>query len=666
MRDNDKTKKRLLNELEALHLRVRELEKLEGKYGQAEETVKRSDEFSKTVLDNTTDAISLINVHDFRIVGVNSAFLKQFDLKKEGVIGKTCYEITHHRSKPCIAPDDVCPLWETVTSGEHSMAEHVHYRADGEKLYIEVSTFPVKDKKRRVTQVVHMSREITGRKRMQAALRKSEERHRAIIEQAAESIVLVDAETGELVEFNNMTHENLGYSREEFTKLKIPDFEVIESAEEVIKHIEKIIKECSDLFETKHRTKNGEIRNIQVSSRAIYIGGKTYIQSIWLDITERKQVEETLKESEERYRDLYDNAPNAYFSVGADGLIRRCNRRATELLGYEVKELVGQPVFNLYANTPQGEEKAAKVFQQFKAGEQVIDEELQMQKGDGTPIWVRLTVNTIRDARGQVLESRSMVVDITERKKMEEQLQHSQLLASLGKMTAGIAHEVNNPLGSILLYSELLMASDVSHQTKKDLRVIHDEARRATKTMTDLLTYSRGMKLQMRRLNLHKILKKVLAMRRYQERMKNIITATNLLNGRLYVKGDSSQLTQVFMNLMLNAEEAVRESKGSNIVITTQVDGEWVKVSIADDGTGISEENLSQVFYPFFSTKEVGEGTGLGLSTCYGIVTSHGGLIRAENNEMGGATFTIELPLVEIQGQGRLPRERKKTRAAVT
>ena len=263
--------------------------------------------------------------------------------------------------------------------------------------------------------------------------------------------------------------------------------------------------------------------------------------------------------------------------------------------------------------------------------------------------------------KGQV-DSRLLLRSIRyaiERKQAQEQLQHSQLLASLGEMTAGIAHEVNNPLGSILLYSELLMSSDVPSQTRKSLKVIHDEAKRAAKIMTDLLTYGQRMRPQMRRLNLHGILKKVLAMRRYQERVQNITTSTNLPNGPLYVKGDSCQLMQVFINLMLNAEEVLRESNGGNILVTTQVDGEWVKISIADDGIGIPQENLNQVFHPFSTTKRVGEGTGLGLSICYGIVTGHNGLIYAENNEMGGATFTVELPLAEIRDM-KTPQETRR------
>jgi len=126
------------------------------------------------------------------------------------------------------------------------------------------------------------------------------------------------------------------------------------------------------------------------------------------------------------------------------------------------------------------------------------------------------------------------------------------------------------------------------------------------------------------------------------------------MDGPLPVRGDSSQLTQVFMNLIVNAEEALTKSENKTIEVTSTIYGEWVKVSITDSGTGIPDENLNQVFYPFFTTKHEVKGTGLGLSTCYGIVTDHVGLINATNNQMGGATFTVELPLATSENQQRV------------
>jgi signal transduction histidine kinase len=240
-----------------------------------------------------------------------------------------------------------------------------------------------------------------------------------------------------------------------------------------------------------------------------------------------------------------------------------------------------------------------------------------------------------------------IVKDITELKKTRELLQQSQILASLGSITAGIAHEVNNPLGSILLYSELLMNSDDPSQNKKDLKIIHNEAKRAASILTGLLTYSKGDEPQMGRLNLHKIVRNILKMRRYSVSMQNTVIFTHLLDGPLYVTGSPTQLTQVFMNIMLNAEEALKEKNGGSIIVTSQIENEWAILSISDDGCGIAKEHLNQVFHPLFSTKPREEGSGLGLSTCSSIITAHKGLIHAKNNEMGGATFTVELPLRE-------------------
>jgi signal transduction histidine kinase len=271
--------------------------------------------------------------------------------------------------------------------------------------------------------------------------------------------------------------------------------------------------------------------------------------------------------------------------------------------------------------------------------------EIRCRKKSGEEIWVN-AIGRLTEYQGEVAGLGSFR-DITERKRLEEQLAQSQLLASLGEMTAGIAHEVNNPLSSIMLYCELIDREAVPSRVRKDLAVISSEAKRAANIMKDLLVYTRRAEPASRRLDLHRIVRKVLEMRRYQEKVKNIDISLNMAPGQLRVAGNGSQLTQLLMNLVVNAEEAMAASENDDkrLVITTGADGGWARITIADNGTGISEDTISQVFFPFFSTKPTGAGTGLGLSTCHGIVTAHGGLIRAENNEMGGASLIVELPL---------------------
>jgi PAS domain S-box-containing protein len=369
------------------------------------------------------------------------------------------------------------------------------------------------------------------------------------------------------------------------------------------------------------------------------------------DITERKEMEKALRESEKNFRNSLYSSPLGIRIDSAEGELLYANRAILDMCGYDsVKELRETPLGKLY--TPESYRQHLEREEKKRKGEPVPSEyEVSIIRKDGE-------VRHLASFREKVIwdgETQFQVLyqDVTELRKAQEQLQHSQLLASLGEMTAGIAHEVNNPLGSILLYSELLMVGDAPRPLKRDLKVIHDEAKRAARIMTDLLTYSRRMGSQGRRLDLHKIVKKVIEMRRYAQMVRNIKIAVDLHDEPLHVTGNSSQLTQLLMNLMLNAEEALEESNGGSISITTRLDDDWAKISVADNGPGIPQENLQQIFYPFYTTKPTGKGTGLGLSTCYGIVTAHKGLIHAERNEMGGATFVVELPLAKTRKRGK-------------
>ena len=267
-----------------------------------------------------------------------------------------------------------------------------------------------------------LEREIAERRLAEEALRESEERYRAVFEQAADSIVLVDAKTGALVDFNERAHTNLCYTREEFEKVKIPDFEAVESGEEVARHIEKVLEQGRDVFETKHRRKDGEIRDIEVSSRAISIRGKDFLQNIFRDITEGKRAEEALRESEEKYRSLTEDSLTGIF-IHQDGRYVFVNDRFAGIHGYRSEELLGRDVLTLVHPDERAlvEQRASERLK----GEAVPQcYEVRRLRKDGKAIWCETMVTLIRYGGRPAFMGN--VIDITERKLAGGALQESE------------------------------------------------------------------------------------------------------------------------------------------------------------------------------------------------------------------------------------------------
>jgi PAS domain S-box-containing protein len=296
-----------------------------------------------------------------------------------------------------------------------------------------------------VREALEKQRLVIEKRRAEEALRESKELFEKTFSSQPDALFILNAEIPPtILDCNPAATEVFGYTRQEMLGRTTAFLHIDEAAlRKFQEHLYPAIEERGFLHlpEFRMKRKDGTVFPTEHSVMPLEDEQGKHLGwvSVVRDITERKRAEEELRDSEERFRDLYENAPNAYFSVGVDGRIRRCNRRAGELLEYAVEELVGRPVLDLYADTPHGKEKAAKVLQRFRAGETLRDEELQMQKADGTPVWISLTVNAVRDAQGRVVESRSMVVDITERKRAEEQIQRQlQRLSALHNIEMAI------------------------------------------------------------------------------------------------------------------------------------------------------------------------------------------------------------------------------------
>ena len=241
-------------------------------------------------------------------------------------------------------------------------------------------------------------------------------------------------------------------------------------------------------------------------------------------------------------------------------------------------------------------------------------------------------------------------------KEMECHILESSRLASIGKLAAGMAHEINNPLTTVLGLSQLLMAKQLPEQVSEDLKIISSEAERAAKIVKNLLLFARKTEPEMRYLDVATVLRRAQELKTSDFKAKNMTIINEIPPDLPGTMVDEQQLIQVFINILTNAEQACLESHGcGQLNIKAESSPEWIRISISDDGPGITPENLDVIFEPFYSTKEVGKGTGLGLSICYGIVRQHGGELWVESEPGNGSTFYIQIPIVAQDGTTPAP-----------
>jgi len=253
---------------------------------------------------------------------------------------------------------------------------------------------------------------------------------------------------------------------------------------------------------------------------------------------------------------------------------------------------------------------------------------------------------------GEFIGSVYLLRDITEQKRLREQLVQSEKMAAVGQLISGVAHELNNPLAGVMGYSQLLlMQNDLDGKTQNYLNKICKESDRAKNIVNNLLTFARKHKPEKKYLDINATLEQTIELRAYDLKVSNIQVQKNFDLQLPKTMADFNQLQQVFLNIINNAQQAILDSKGKGeIRITTEKFGEMFRITFEDTGPGISKKNLNKIFEPFFTTKEVGRGTGLGLSISYGIIQQHGGKIYARSILGQGATFIIELPILKEEG----------------
>ena len=409
-------------------------------------------------------------------------------------------------------------------------------------------------------------------------------------------------------------------------------------------------------YEFRYIRKSGENIWAMETVASIQYQGKRATLGSFMDVTEHKRMEEALRESEENLRAYLESAPDGVYLNDLKGTFLYGNKRAEEIIGYNREELIGSSFLELGLLTEDYLEKAGKLLELNAMGRSTGPDEFELVSRDGSRIWIEINTATIREKGEDIVIG--FVRDITERKQMEErekQLQEELLLssrlASIGELAAGVAHEINNPLTGIMGYSQRLLRKSTDGEASRYLERIYSETKRVSRIVENLLTFARHHGREKEYADINDILERTLELRSYELKTGNIDLEVELAPGLPRTMVDSQQTEQVFLNLILNAEQAM---SGTNRVGKLSVKTQQVKrnimVSFADNGPGILAEHIDRVFDPFFTTKEARSGTGLGLSLCHGIVTEHGGKIYARSKPGEGSSFFVELPVIPGKG----------------
>jgi PAS domain S-box-containing protein len=317
--------------------------------------------------------------------------------------------------------------------------------------------------------------------------------------------------------------------------------------------------------------------------------------------------------------------------------------RIRDLLGYKPEDWLGEKVESLEDHSPE----LLLLYRDLMAGRRMFGAcEYGARHRDGGWRTMRASASPLFDAEGKSNGVIVSVRDITVEKKLEQQIIQSERLAAMGQMIGGFAHELNNPLTSILGMSELLQDADVPENMKKQLVMLQQQSRRATEIVQNLMYFSKPPAAGKSSIDLGELIQRTLHLQAYSLRKSNITVDFLREPGVPRVSGDSHQLMQVFLNLILNSEQAIREVRDRGTLrIRTEKRDKSLLVVFQDDGPGIPSDILPNIFDPFYTTKRPGRGTGLGLSICKAIMREHSGNIEAASAPGGGAVFTVTLPV---------------------
>ncbi|HSW63495.1 MAG TPA: PAS domain S-box protein [Dissulfurispiraceae bacterium] len=487
------------------------------------------------------------------------------------------------------------------------------------------------------------------------------ERYRMLLEQSSDIILLLSVPSGQILECNESACRDLGYSRDTLCALTLFTLMTPSAAE----HAARLFADAQkgalkrETFAGTFTTAGGGSFPIELSLKIVNLDQSLFAVADARNIEERLRAEHDLKVSEERYRSLFEESRDAIYMSLPNGDFIDINQAGIEMLGYRSKDEVLQ--LNMERDIYADPTARRQAIQRLMNDEYLKDYEVQLRRKNGECLDVLLTSSMMHDEQGCIVGYRGIMHDITGRKKLEQQLLHSQKMEAIGRLTAGIAHDFNNILTAILGYATILELKMTGEgHMKQYVNNIITSSERAAALIKRLLSFSSRRALSRNSLDLNSIVKATADL--IVEVIGKDITLEILPAAQpLIINADKSQVEQIIMNLVVNARDAMPQ--GGTLRIQSEPyllsddfirqhgygkPGEYALLSVADTGTGMDSEVLQKLFEPFFTTKKVGKGTGLGLSIVYGIMKQHDGFINVESAPGAGATFRLYLPTFKL------------------
>jgi len=622
-----------------------------------EQALSESDDRFKAFMDNTP-AAAFVKHQDGRYVYANRLFER---FRMEDWLGRTDFQMWPEEIARQLSENDRSVL----ETGQTIELEETIPGPEGSVLHWWTYRFPLTDSAGR-RYIGGVAVDITARKQAEDVLSASQARLTGILDIAEDGIISMDQDH-RINLFNQGAERIFGYTASEVLGQPLDLLLPMRFRGAHPLHV-RGFAQFSDTARTMGERlevfgcrKDGTEFQAEVSISKLVLGNEVFFTSIVRDVTERKLVEETLRTSEESYRDLVEDARDIIYTSDLEGRFTSLNRAGEQLTGYSRREAVTLNFADVVA--PEYLELARKMLTRKLAGEPATVYELEIVTKDSRRLALEINSRPIyRD--GNAVGIQGVARDITERKQLEEQLRQSQKMECVGRLAGGVAHDFNNLLTVITGYSELLLKRFTQDDDiAEKLNEIRKASKRASALTYQLLAFSRKQVLQPKLLDINAIVNDVGKM--LQRLIGEDIELVMVLHPAIgHIKADPGQISQILMNLAVNARDAMPQG-GKLLIETASVHldqeyvrhhlgakpGSYIMLALVDTGTGMDDATQQRIFEPFFTTKTPGGGTGLGLATVYGIVKQSGGYITVESESGVGSTFKIYLPLVDVNDE---------------